>query len=172
MGKRNCAGRARQDLRQRVLAIRGSRPRSRSYHRRPAKPARHAAIVHQPGPRRNLHGQGGSRDAASTISAVGGRRRKNFLFQRRRGGDPGYTRENAGKSPLPFLKPMIYPLMGTPFFRDIVDGSNGAYHAGSGYDMVTGIGVPSTKDLMAKLAEAASIAAAAMPTRKSRQRAA
>jgi hypothetical protein len=38
--------------------------------------------------------------------------------------------------------------------------------------MVTGIGVPSTKDLIAKLAEAASIAAAAMPTRKSRKRAA
>ena len=60
--------------------------------------------------------------------------------------------------------------MGTRCFRDIVDGSNGAYHAGPGYDMVTGIGVPSTKDLIAKLVEAASIAAVAMPTRKSRKR--
>ena len=82
------------------------------------------------------------------------------------------ARQNAGKSALPFLNPMIYPLMGTRCFRDIVDGSNGAYHAGPGYDMVTGIGVPSTKDLIAKLVEAASIAAAAMPTRKSRKRAA
>jgi kumamolisin len=67
---------------------------------------------------------------------------------------------------------MIYPLMGSPCFRDIVDGSNGAYHAGPGYDMVTGIGVPSIKNLIAKLVEAASIAAAAMPTRKPRKSAA
>jgi subtilase family serine protease len=80
------------------------------------------------------------------------------------------ARQNAGKSALPFLNPMIDPLMGTRCFRDIVDGSNGAYHAGPGYDMVTGIGVPSTKDLIAKLVEAASIAAVAMPTRKSRKR--
>lgn len=80
------------------------------------------------------------------------------------------ARQNAGKPPLPFLNPTIYPLMLTPCFRDIVDGSNGAYHAGPGYDMVTGIGVPSMKDLMAKLAQPASTAAAAMPTRKSRKR--
>jgi kumamolisin len=61
------------------------------------------------------------------------------------------ARQKAGKPPLPFLNPLIYPLMGTPCFRDIVNGSNGAYHAGPGYDMVTGIGVPSIKDLIVQL---------------------
>jgi len=77
------------------------------------------------------------------------------------------ARQNAGKPPLPFLNPTIYPLVGTSCFRDIVDGSNGAYHAGPGYDMVTGIGVPSTKDLIAHLIGGASIAAA--QGRKSRK---
>jgi kumamolisin len=61
------------------------------------------------------------------------------------------ARQKAGKPPLPFLNPLIYPLMGGPCFRDIVAGSNGAYHAGPGFDMVTGIGVPSVKDLIAHL---------------------
>lgn len=60
-------------------------------------------------------------------------------------------RVEAGKAPLGFLPPFIYPLMGTPSFRDITQGSNGAYHANSGYDMVTGIGVPNVKTLMASL---------------------
>lgn len=53
-----------------------------------------------------------------------------------------HSRLNAGKAALSFLNPLIYPLMGTPCFRDIDQGTNGAYHAGPGYDMVTGIGVP------------------------------
>ncbi len=61
------------------------------------------------------------------------------------------ARQKAGKPPLPFLNPLIYPLMGAPCFRDIVKGSNGAYHAGPGYDMVTGIGVPNAKELIARL---------------------
>jgi kumamolisin len=61
------------------------------------------------------------------------------------------ARHKAGKPPLPFVNPLIYPLLGGPCFRDIVIGSNGAYHAGPGYDMVTGIGVPSVKDLIAQL---------------------
>ena len=57
-------------------------------------------------------------------------------------------RVTSGKSPLGFLPPFLYPLLGTPSFRDITGGSNGAYHAGPGYDMVTGIGVPSVRTLM------------------------
>jgi hypothetical protein len=40
---------------------------------------------------------------------------------------------------LPFLNPLLYPLLGTNCFREIISGSNGAYHAGTGYDMVTGL---------------------------------
>jgi kumamolisin len=63
------------------------------------------------------------------------------------------ARVAAGKAPLGFLPPFIYPLMGTRSFRDVTEGSNGAYHAGPGYDLVTGIGVPNLKTLMASLPE-------------------
>jgi kumamolisin len=58
------------------------------------------------------------------------------------------ARTNAKKPPLPFLNPLIYPLIGTSSFRDIVTGSNGAFDAGPGYDMVTGVGVPNVKELI------------------------
>lgn len=61
------------------------------------------------------------------------------------------ARANAGKSPLPFLPPLIYPLIGTAAFRDVISGSNGAYHAAPGYDMVTGMGVPNMKELVKAL---------------------
>ena len=60
------------------------------------------------------------------------------------------ARIGAGKNPLPFLNPLIYPLMNT-CFRDISNGTNGAFRAGPGYDMVTGIGVPKVKDLISSL---------------------
>lgn len=50
------------------------------------------------------------------------------------------ARANAGKPSLPFLNPLLYPLLGTAAFRDIQSGSNGAFSAGPGYDLVTGIG--------------------------------
>jgi kumamolisin len=61
------------------------------------------------------------------------------------------ARNKAGKPPLPFLNPLLYPLMGTACFRDVTAGSNGAYKAGPGYDMVTGIGVPNVAQLIQKL---------------------
>lgn len=61
------------------------------------------------------------------------------------------ARANASKPPLAFLPPLIYPLIGTKCFQDITAGSNGAYKAGPGYDMVTGIGVPDVKELIDKL---------------------
>ena len=60
-------------------------------------------------------------------------------------------RVKAGKQPLPFLNPLIYPLLGSPAFRDITAGSNGAYKATSGYDLVTGLGVPDVRTLLAAL---------------------
>jgi kumamolisin len=63
------------------------------------------------------------------------------------------ARSNAGKPPLPFLNPLIYPLLGSTCFRDILVGNNGAFNAGPGYDMVTGIGVPNMEQLVEKLIE-------------------
>jgi kumamolisin len=61
------------------------------------------------------------------------------------------ARKNAGKPPMAFLNPFLYPLLGTPAFRDITAGSNGAFHCGAGYDQVTGIGVPNVKELINRL---------------------
>lgn len=61
------------------------------------------------------------------------------------------ARENAGKSGLGFLNPSLYPLIGTPAFRDIVSGNNGAFDCGQGYDQVTGIGSPNVAELIARL---------------------
>ena len=61
------------------------------------------------------------------------------------------ARTKAGKQPLPFLNPLIYPVMSSGSFRDITTGSNGAFSAGIGYDLVTGIGVPDLKALTEEL---------------------
>jgi kumamolisin len=61
------------------------------------------------------------------------------------------ARANASKPPLPFLNPLIYPLSGSTSFRDITSGNNGAFNAGPGHDLVTGIGVPNIKALAAAL---------------------
>ena len=37
------------------------------------------------------------------------------------------------------------------YFRDVTAGSNGAFSASAGYDMVTGIGVPNVKQLISAL---------------------
>ncbi len=58
------------------------------------------------------------------------------------------ARISNGKQPLTFLNPIIYPLLGTACFRDIQNGTNGAYNSGAGYDMVTGIGVPDINELI------------------------
>ena len=62
-----------------------------------------------------------------------------------------HARTKAGKAALKFLNPLIYPLLGTPAFRDVTSGSNGAFHAGPGYDMVTGIGAPNVRELIARI---------------------
>jgi len=61
------------------------------------------------------------------------------------------ARVTAGKPPLPFLNPLIYPLRNSPCFRDVQDGTNGGYRASRGYDMVTGLGVPNLRELIAAL---------------------
>ena len=59
------------------------------------------------------------------------------------------ARIKAGKTALPFLNPLLYPLAGTAAFRDITRGNNGQFDARPGYDMVTGLGVPNVKALIA-----------------------
>jgi kumamolisin len=77
------------------------------------------------------------------------------------------ARTKNGQSPLPYLNPLIYPLMGTAAFRDIVSGSNGAFSAGPGYDRVTGLGTPNVKELVARLTivQPQAVATAAAPAR-------
>jgi kumamolisin len=62
------------------------------------------------------------------------------------------AREKAGKPALGFANPVFYPLVGTSAFRDITVGTNGEYTASSGYDRVTGIGVPNVAALIEALA--------------------
>jgi kumamolisin len=61
------------------------------------------------------------------------------------------ARTRAGKPLLPFLNPLLYPLIGSACFRDIQSGSNGAFDAGPGYDLVTGLGVPHLGELVKAL---------------------
>jgi kumamolisin len=61
------------------------------------------------------------------------------------------ARVKAGKPLLGFLNPLIYPLIGTPAFRDVTSGSNGAFHCNPGYDLVTGVGAPNVQELIARI---------------------
>jgi kumamolisin len=45
---------------------------------------------------------------------------------------------------------------GAPGFRDVTEGSNGAYVAGPGWDACTGLGVPVGSALLARLADGGS----------------
>lgn len=58
------------------------------------------------------------------------------------------ARSKAGKPLLGFLNPLLYPLCETASFRDVTSGSNGAYDAAGGYDMVTGLGTPNLATLL------------------------
>jgi kumamolisin len=61
------------------------------------------------------------------------------------------SRSKANKRPLPFLNPLLYPLLGSECFRDITEGNNGSNNAGPGHDLVTGLGVPNVKALLDRL---------------------
>lgn len=60
-------------------------------------------------------------------------------------------RAAAGQGLLGLLNPTLYPLIGSANFRDITSGSNGAYAAAPGYDLVTGLGVPNVGTLYTTL---------------------
>jgi kumamolisin len=63
----------------------------------------------------------------------------------------------SGNPPLPFVNPLLYPLQNT-CFRDITSGNNGAFHATTGYDLVTGLGVPRMQALVTALLQPAGAA--------------
>ena len=54
-------------------------------------------------------------------------------------------------APVGFLNPQLYALAGSNGFTDITSGSNGAYSAGSGYDLCTGLGTPLVGNLITLL---------------------
>lgn len=58
---------------------------------------------------------------------------------------------NSGFKPIGLLNAKIYSLIGTNAFTDITSGTNGAYNAGVGYDMCTGVGSPNIANLIAAL---------------------
>jgi subtilase family serine protease len=61
-----------------------------------------------------------------------------------------------GKAPVGFINPLIYPIAVSSTyltdFHDITSGSNGAFSAVSGYDLVTGLGSPNGVNLINELA--------------------
>jgi kumamolisin len=61
-----------------------------------------------------------------------------------------HARANVNLAPVGLLGPWIYPLIGTSNFNDITSGNNG-YSAGTGYDLVTGIGSPNMQNLVQTL---------------------
>lgn len=63
------------------------------------------------------------------------------------------SRTRASKPTLPFLNPLLYPLMESDCFRDITEGTNGGFMAGPRFDMVTGLGAPHVKNLVTKLTQ-------------------
>jgi kumamolisin len=56
--------------------------------------------------------------------------------------------------PVGYLQPQLYAASVAATFRDITEGSNGAYSAGPGWDACTGLGSPNGAALLAALAKA------------------
>ena len=65
------------------------------------------------------------------------------------------SRENKGLPALAGANPALYPLLLTASLRDITSGNNYLYDAGTGYDLVTGLGSPVFNDLVVALAHPA-----------------
>ncbi len=63
----------------------------------------------------------------------------------------GRALNTPARAPVGFLNPRLYPLVGTTNFFDVTSGSNGSYSAATGYDLVTGVGVPTVSNLLATL---------------------
>lgn len=60
------------------------------------------------------------------------------------------SRLSKGLPEVGLLGPGIYPAMGLGAFNDITTGGNGAYSAGAGYDLCTGVGTPNVTNLISQ----------------------
>ena len=65
------------------------------------------------------------------------------------------SRQNVNLAPVGFLNPKLYAAAGTSCFTDITSGNNGAYSAGVGYDLCTGLGTPTVANLITYLSTVA-----------------
>ncbi|MDQ6774694.1 MAG: peptidase S53, partial [Actinomycetota bacterium] len=63
-----------------------------------------------------------------------------------------------------FLQPQLYAAATQSAFRDITQGNNGAYQAGTGYDACTGLGSPNGAALLAALGGSAPTGLTGVPT--------
>lgn len=63
------------------------------------------------------------------------------------------ARAAAGLGNIGLLNPHLYPIAGTSAFNDITSGTNGAYNAGPGYDLCSGIGSPNVANLIAEFSD-------------------
>ncbi len=61
----------------------------------------------------------------------------------------GRTLNSPARGALGFINPRLYPLIGTANFYDVTSGNNGAYTTTAGYDLCTGVGVPTVNALLA-----------------------
>lgn len=61
------------------------------------------------------------------------------------------ARSKAGLAPMGLLNRFVYPLIETTSFNDVTSGTNGAYSAGPGYDLCTGVGSPNITNLIAQM---------------------
>lgn len=73
------------------------------------------------------------------------------------------ARANVGLPAVGLLGPRIYRLLGTNAFKDISVGTTGAYSAGAGYDLCSGLGSPNVSALVQALTSVPSIAAQPAP---------
>jgi kumamolisin len=58
------------------------------------------------------------------------------------------ARASNGMGPIGLLNPHLYALAGTNAFNDVTSGNNGAYSAGPGFDLCTGLGSPNVGNLI------------------------
>ncbi len=61
----------------------------------------------------------------------------------------GRALNTPARGALGFINPRLYALIGTANFYDVTSGNNGAYTATAGYDLCTGVGVPTVNNLLA-----------------------
>ena len=61
------------------------------------------------------------------------------------------ARSANGAASIGLMNPALYQLQGTSAFNDITSGNNGAYNAGPGYDLCTGLGSPNVSNLVSAL---------------------